>query len=458
MSLNQPVANPEEIVVRRRFDMQRLAWGVVLLAFAIFCVMCVVAGLGVNYFLFQSVVPLDATMQVGRGSSGVNGQFVVARRDLSNSDEMVTAPQSQAVISFRDPYQAGAMIASVTTDGNTSLVYRRALRPRFEWSSNSYIIELEAFAGELDVFIPPDLPRSILLSVRSIQGDRAYFSSAGHYLVDASEERMRVVNLDGDVVLIAADEQTTRHIPAGKLGVIYNTEAVPRIEVADGYVDLLSNLREGESAPVETEQGDILAGDLLLSWACTNNQEDLPRGSFTSELDDGHSVLRLVRAGDATKNGETRCQARTINPTETIDVSGYDYLALRATFKINFQSLSVCGVAGSECPMMLRIDYLDVNGDGQRWFHGFYYHVDPQRSFPLRCDSCTLEHEQVIEKAWYTYDTGNLLALIGANIRPQNIVAVYFYASGHQYDVEVSDVFLLAAKLAVTDSTDESGG
>ncbi len=443
--MNQTVTSAGEIAAPRRFDSQRLAWGVVLLSFAFFCVMCVIAGLGVNYFLFQSVVPLDATMRVGRGSSGVNGQFVAARRILSNSDELVTVAPSQAVIFFHDPYQENKVVAAVTLKGNTGLVYRRALRPRFEWSATSYSIELEAFLGELDIFVASGLSRDILLSIRSPQGSRAYFSSAGHYLVDASDERMRVINLDGDVVLIAPDEQTTRHVPAGSLGVIHAGE-VSEVEIGQGYVDLLVNASV-DAVVTAPEQGDISAGDMLLSWACTNTQEDLPRGSFISETEDGRSTLHLVRANNATKNGETRCQARAINPASTLDVSQYDYLALRATFKINYQSLSVCGVAGSECPMMLRIDYLDEEGDGQRWFHGFYYHVDPQLSFPQRCNSCTLEHEQVLEKSWYTYDTGNLLALLGANARPRHIVAVYFYASGHQYDVSVSEISLLAGHL-----------
>jgi hypothetical protein len=116
---------------------------------------------------------------------------------------------------------------------------------------------------------------------------------------------------------------------------------------------------------------------------------------------------------------------------------------LRATFNIQYQSLAVCGQKGSECPLMLQIDYRDENGVGQRWFHGFYAAENEQLNYPLSCDSCASEHEHVNEKVWYTYDSGNLFNLFPPGKRPVAISNVQFYASGHQYDVYVGEVALL---------------
>ncbi|MBZ0277859.1 MAG: hypothetical protein K8I60_17055, partial [Anaerolineae bacterium] len=358
--MNEPAITPDAITTRRHFDSQRLAWGVLLLSFAIFGLMCVTAGLGLNYFLFQSVVPLEAVVRVGRGSSGVNGQFVSTAKDLTYNDELVTAAQSQAVIFFRDPNRGNRLVATVTLKGNTELAYRRALRPRFEWSANSYTIELEEYVGDLIVFIAPDLQRDVLLSIRSREGSRSYFNSPGRYLVNASSEEMHVVNLNGDVVLIASDGQTTRHLPAGSQGAILDTSQ--QIDLSEGYINLLDNQDANAGGSPGPAATNVLNEDLLLSWACTNSQDELPRGDYVSELEDGRPVLRLLRAGNATKNGETRCVARSINDSNGQNVSSYDYLALQLTFKINYQSLNICGQAGSECPLTVRIDYLDTEG------------------------------------------------------------------------------------------------
>src|SRR5262249_15612435 len=111
--------------------------------------------------------------------------------------------------------------------------------------------------------------------------------------------------------------------------------------------------------------------------------------------------------------------------------------------KIGYQSLNACGVDGSECPMMLQIDYSDANGVGHHWIHGFYSLVQPQLNYPLQCNSCAQEHEHIYANAWYTYDTDNFFNLFPPDTRPVSIANVQFYASGHQYDVYVGEVALL---------------
>ncbi len=84
---------------------QRMAWGVLLISFAIFCFTCLAAGLGIYYFLFQSSVPLEMLARVGQGSIGINGQFEASERTLQNSVELSAGGQSQAIVFFFDPRQ-----------------------------------------------------------------------------------------------------------------------------------------------------------------------------------------------------------------------------------------------------------------------------------------------------------------------------------------------------------------
>ena len=91
------------------------------------------------------------------------------------------------------------------------------------------------------------------------------------------------------------------------------------------------------------------------------------------------------------------------------------------------------------------MDYIPANGgDPVNWYHGFYAIIDPSRSFPLRCDSCSEQHEQINPGVWYTYEIRNLFEAFAAQVRPKLILNIRFYASGHQYEVYVSQVVLLA--------------
>ncbi|MFQ3672717.1 MAG: hypothetical protein SNJ83_03875, partial [Aggregatilineales bacterium] len=95
---------------------------------------------------------------------------------------------------------------------------------------------------------------------------------------------------------------------------------------------------------------------------------------------------------------------------------------------------------GSECPLMLRVNYIDVNGSERAWFQGFYTMSNPALGYPPRCESCTQDHLQINPRVLYTYRTGNLFATIPASARPVRITSVEFYASGHQYDVLVNEI------------------
>jgi len=95
---------------------------------------------------------------------------------------------------------------------------------------------------------------------------------------------------------------------------------------------------------------------------------------------------------------------------------------------------------------MLRMEYVPLNGGVETWIHGFYSRVIPGIDSPMSCDSCRLDHEIVNEGAWYAYDSGNLIALFPPDQRPRSILNFRFYASGHEYDVYVSEVSLLVAQ------------
>lgn len=420
--------------VTRRIDPQRLAWGVLLLAFAIFCAVCVVGGIGVNYLLFQWPMSMDAVLSVGRGTVGINtptgNSFLrnVTTSMFQNTD-VSTDPSSQAVITFLDTSAGNRVIATITVKNNSSLSLRNSARPRFDWSSNGYVIEFGRVDGQFDVSIAPDIRRPIRLTMATQHNTLIDLDAGGKYIVDVSDAGTRLYNRSGSAKLFLQSLRSGLVIPVSGQGIAVNDT----VELAPGYIELLSNNDFRELNPASTQQ-------LLAGWACGNDPDDDPRGSYRSQLVDGFMTLRFERFDNATSHGRTSCLQSF---GQGLDLRPYDYLALRSRLMIHYQSLEVCGNVGSECPLMLRMDYLDETGKPQIWYHGFYASA-ANNDLPVRCESCAQEHEYVNPKTWYTYDSGNLLHLFPEGQKPASMINLWVYASGHQYDVQISEVALLA--------------
>lgn len=439
---------------------QQIAWAVILIAFGIFCVLCVLLGLGVNYVVYQSVVPMPAVLVVGRGTVGLTGpdqieQVVRGQREVLNSAVFSTDNQSQATLSFLDQMQSGRLVAAITVKRDTTFDLENVSRPRFEVSSLSYDILLQDVSGALDVFIPTGLSRSIRLSLRSVSGAWVVITGAGQYSVRANPADIVVDNQDGEVVLIAPDARVLA-IPPGQRG-IWSAET-DAVVVATTYTNLLVN-SSFEQTNLTAEMVSPPTRELPLMWGCADQPNDAPSGDYRIEWLNGRAAMHLYRGGGASSHGETFC-VQSFGPPGTPgrDLSEFDYLSLRATFMIRGQSLSACGVAGSECPMMFRITYVDAFGREQNWYRGFYAYADPAFEYPTTCDSCRQEHDVIHMNTWYTYESENLFNSFSPLERPQSIREVRFYASGHEYDVYVSRVSLLAGRTELPTPAEALGG
>ncbi len=451
--MSDTISRSDIAVPVSRIDPQRMAWGVLLISFAVFCILCVATGLGVHWFLFQSTVPLVSRVEVGRGTAGITlssdprEQVARVEYDLSGAVDTTiqTDAQSQATVSFLD---SDRLIATVTLRSSTSLDLRDAVRPRFEWSTIAYDLVLVDFSGEIDIFVADNLERDFRVGVQTTNSYWILFTSSGSYVANASPSQVSVINLDGEAILVPPDSTQGDAISPGYRAI--SSASYTEVVLSSTYTDLLANT----VFPGTDEASDAGRQPGTDIWTCANGETDSPPGDYGLRALEGREALQLVRGNDATSHGETRC-IKWFGQTGQI-VELYDYLALRASLFIHYHSLNACGVAGSECPLMLRMDYVDTEGLPRRWYHGFYYSIDPQQGYPLRCnsDTCTQDHQQVSEKSWYSFDSGNLFTLFQQHNLPlpQSIINIQFYASGHQYDVYLSDLALLVGQN--TQSTD----
>jgi hypothetical protein len=426
-----------ELATTRPANMERIAWTVLALSFALFCSITVTGTMAVYAFLFESSLPMEAIVQVGRGtavitSSDFSGRGVRFQEDITGRTATIsTDSQSQSTLLFRLGDADRTLFASVNLKNSTDVRLLWATFPRFSWSRQVYSVGLRDFRGKADVLVLTSQP--LVLDFQTARGEQIYLTRRGRYTIEASDTRVRVVTYEGEAAILGLSQANNRLVVKGQEGVLFVGRAEP--VVSPSRPNLLEN-----SLFVLDDFLQEQPNALPERWGCTNAQDAPPRGAYQVNAWEGWRGLRLTRAENANSHGETRCQQRFSEVG--LDVSGYTYLQLEATFLIHYQSLSDCGIRGSECPMMLRIAYEDVNGARQEWIQGFYYATNPSVNYPQRCETCLQDHRQINEKVWYSYETGNLFSIIPTSSRPVRIMSVEFYASGHQYDVFVSDLAL----------------
>ena len=430
-------------------NLQRIAWAVMLGAFFTFCGVCALTVYGTYSFLFQSTVPMTAIAQASRGSIGITGADLredVERgtRALSLSNLVRPNDQdSQGVILIQDPYrEESPFVASVTMIGDSTASLRTALRPRFDWSNPfnqdgaDYVIEFARLRGDFEVTIADDLPLDLALDLFTDRRVRVRLSEAGWYSIEADGSSVTVASHGGTALIYGPDSSIGYSVTAGS-GSVYTVDtdvirALPR------EVQLLQN---SQLAPSDTGGTPFPA-----SWVCSSSPDVItePRGDFSAERLDGREVLRIIRSGTQSP-AQTGCFQGLPEGQMWQDVSAYEGLSIRTSFYLNYQSLPLCGIEGSECPLMLRLDYINAAGEDSFLVYGFYtMPAAPEQRFPQTCANCIREHIRVQEKTWYSFDSGNILAGFLADQRPVSITQLRFYAGGHEYDVRVSRMELIA--------------
>lgn len=422
---------------------EKTAWVVLGVSFLVFCIFCAVLSIGIHFFIFQSDVSMIMLLNVGRGtvSTTTEGnrtpESIRLGREVLLGTTIDAGALDQATLSFVDNRQEWNVVAAITMRSDSVVSLFNAQRPRFDWNTNAYRIDLTNFSGRMDVFVAGGLDREFWMTITTQSGARVDLNQSGRYIVEANSNTVRVFNRSGVATIISANQES-RGIPVGQQGMI----RLPTGEmfVSAAYADLLRN--------PDFQATDLVDGASLPTiWQCPSAGSDAPLGAVQIDVWEGRTALRLLREGGGETHAESRCRQFFEPATVGLDVTGYTELLLRATFNVQFQSLSACGFVGSECPLMLRVDYVDVNGNGRQLYQGFYSSVNPLLSYPLTCDSCAQYHEFINPGAWYTYET-NLFTRTSLEERPARILNVQFYASGHQYNVYVSEIALLGGTVS----------
>ncbi len=410
---------------------ERLAWAMVLGSFFICIGLTIAFPLGIRAIIQRATRSLDVLVQANQGTVGVRqsdsepvalfaGDVPVS---LNPSGSILTNATDTALLLIQDPGNE-QLVARLQVYGNTNVSLNSARTPRFRASSVENVVIFDLDNGRVHLTIPPDGSRPLSVEVDTPQG-KVSFQEEGQYSVIASNSETQMAVLQGkgkaeqgeESLVLATDQRVVMPSGGSLVGPLDSERnLITNGDFKQGYdswVILAPNVEITTQPPVEV----ILEGD-----------GEEPAISF-KRLGIGHADAGI---------------RQIINH----DVTDFDSLQLVLSMNVIEQSLSVCGQQGSECPLIVRIEYTDANGVDQIWQQGFYAVGEISNETPDVCIACPPPlnvHQRVPYQQLVFYESENLLDnLQQLGIPPARIKSITIIASGHSFDTQVIDIALMA--------------
>jgi len=399
-------------------------------AFAVFCALCAGIPLFAWNFVRNSEVEQKVNLEVGAGTVSVTrpgrilAEVIEDRLDnVPEAAEIRTDRDSQAILAFGDP-QNDAPLGSVQIYGGTVISLTRIRSPRFEYSQKAHHILLQLDGGRARVSLADGGGRPVVITLQTPQGT-VVFEQAGSYSVEVTEQETQVTVRDGQAVARARGSQTV-------------VNANQRTVIPAGSQPL-------GALPPERNllNGDLFGQDIGAAWGITERQREPGDDQGYIEVTDslGRPAAHFVRQGLDWGLLELR---HVLNR----DVRDLRELRIHLAVLIQRQDLARCGTMGSECPVMVKVEFLDTSDTPREWLQGFYGDSPSTADAPGACVTCpppTGPHIRLQPGIWYVYDSPNLIeAMTAQGLTPASVRAVTIYASGHTFESQVSEVELLA--------------
>jgi len=400
-----------------RNNPDRLAWTVLLLAFATFCLLAVFIPLGVRWYLLNAMTPEVTAVTSVRGTvlaetHQANLPVPItdgSTAELEEASHIRTDSTSQAVLTFFND-------SSVTLYGDTSLGLERARKPRFSFGRRPDTIAVELESGRVRIASTSRSDLSFQIHTPHAVID----VGEGSYSIQVSEDGTQVTARQGNAWLVAGDEVVS--LSTGERSMV-NPGEVP-------------------ASPLPAEQNLLVNGDFSapLEGTWEVYEVEPPSAVVTTSVEivdvGNRQALEFRSTGQDNVHSE-------VGIVQQINQSVQDFDSLRVLLEVRLerQSLPGGGTLGSEFPIMVHLAYKDGSGSDRDWYHGFYYSPPPENW--ILYDAPDNSSERVARFVWYPYESVNLLDSLGAN-KPVHISYIRIYASGWIYIARIADVALLA--------------
>lgn len=347
----------------------------------------------------------------------------LAGREFKEEHTVVAGDRSVGLLTFAQRDGVTPTLR-VQLYANASVQAVRARVPRFRPALSATPgdeLTLKLTEGRIDV-IALDGSRPFRLRIDSTHavavvttpGVYSFDATPRHLLVQTREGTAEIQSPTGAVLQQMKGDQVTRFNAAEGARVLAPANNLVR----NGF--FLSTLGRDWQFSTQVGEGETVRGTV----------------SRFVEPASGKGQVLIERVGNLLGWGRT-----TLTQTVGEDVSGRGDLRLRLAFDILEQDLDVCGGEGTECPLLVRIDFQTSDGRDDYWLQGFYARGNPTSNLPDYVRSNFKGNH--IAKPFNTmevFESENLLEQLG-NLR--TITSISLYAEGHGLRTRVRSVELL---------------
>jgi hypothetical protein len=413
---------------------ERTAWTVLLGAFAAFVLLVGTVVIGGRWWLQNASVAQGVHMTVNDGATVLvtrpgRSAPEVNITDIPVGAEIRTQNTAQASLNFVSA-DGTQVLGTVRVFGGSVLVVDQADSPRYSTGIAPHRIRLRVASGRVRANVGVDVTRSVQMEIVSDTGATTLLNQAGS---NAS------VQVDTTTTMVTVrDGQAT--VSAGGRSIVLVKDQ--RAQVAPNSVP---------TDPLPAEQNLVLNGDFTQpitgTWTLDTRQPQDPTeegGTAEWTTNNGRRTIHLSRSGNNWGH---------IGVTQVInrDVQGLTSLRLSMDIQIDNQDVRNCGLQGTECPLMVKINFVDIGGGAHEWLQGFYYLDDPNPAagltFCLPCFPVQYKHLHWPSSAWQSYTSDDLLQNFAeSGTLPSIIKSITIYGEGHTFDSQFADVQLLASE------------
>lgn len=414
---------------RARRRQTRIAWALLLGGFALFLALAAAATLGARWYLANATTAQPATLQ------GVSGSGLLLKTagqdewrlvtDRVSVDEGDTIAAGQGTVGWLTLFDG----STVEISEETEVTLHRMRTSRF-WATRKEFV-LEPIRGTIYVGMAPhgDVGESALrvtagpAEVEVVDSPRS--ADAGSFLVEV-QRSSRAGGADEPILAVRVGVLrgvATVTSEAGSRRLSSNEQTI--VSAGGAFGPVTAAVRE------MIRNGQFTRG--MAEWVEYQDQGDDGGSVFgiiervpVEVFGEPHVAVEFSRDSGNTDHCETGVQQQ-IGATLRVHSS----LRLAADIWIDAQQPPGGGAMHTEYPLILKLNYVDLQGQPREWWHGFYIQPGPN---PEPDGRATLVERGVWRHV--EFDLRSVMPL------PRQITSILVYSSGHSYKARVTNLSL----------------